>query len=295
MLYRHLIGSFALTLSPKRARRLTLYIIRCLCHLPIIRLIVKRPYNHPSLFRSVFGLDLKSPIGLGACLNQDARYFKELSSIGAAFTTVGPLALHPDDNLVGVRDAIARLKSTDSSDERHVIALLAKSKGTLQDDIPDEIDRSYTLLYDFCDIVCIDMDGIRIDIIDEILDRITTIRRFNDDHRAILIKLPVNASDADLDLLIHETLSFGIDGIVIADGIRNHEMLSLIIEKSQGLVPIAISGGVITPQSAKEFLDEGASLLCLTDEIIKEGPFYIKHLCKYIVKNENGVNMHDRR
>lgn len=295
MLYRRLIGSFALKLSPRRARRLTLYIIRCLCHIPIIRLIIKRPYDHPSLYRSCFGLDLNSPIGLGACLNQDARYINELNSIGAAFTTVGPLALHGDENLVGAREAIARLKSTDSTDGRHIIALLSKSKGTMQDDIPDEIDRAYTLLYDFCDIVCIDMDGISIDIIDEILDRITTIRRFNDDNRAILIKLPVNASDADLDLLIHETLSFGIDGIVIADGIRNHEMLTTIINKSNGLLPIAISGGVITSQSAKEFLDEGASLLCLTDEIIKEGPFYVKHLCKYIVKNENSVNMHDRR
>jgi len=294
MIYRNLIGFFALTLPPKSARKLTLNIIRFLCHLPIIRLIVKKPYNNPSLSRSFFGLDLKSPVGLGAGINPDAKYINDLSNIGAAFTTVGPVALHPDDNIFGVREVIARLRSTDSTDDRHIIALLSKSKGTLQDDIPEEIDRAYTLLYDFADIICIDMDGIRIDIIDEILDRITTIRRFNDDHRAILIKLPVNATDADLDLLIHETLSFGIDGIVIADGIRNHEMLASIREKSHGLLPIAISGGVITPESAIEFLNEGASLLCVTDEIIKEGPFYIKRLCKYIVKNENSIDMHDR-
>jgi len=294
MIYRKLIGSFALTLSPKRAKKLTLRLIKFLCAIPIIRLFVRSHYQHPSLSRSYFGLDLKSPIGIGAGLDLDVKYFNELNSIGAAFTTVGPLSLHGDENMCDVRDAIRRLKSTDNSDDRHVLAVLARNKGTVQDDIPDELDRAYTLIYDFVDIVCIDMDGIRIDIIDDILDRLTTIRRFNDDHRAILIKLPVNATDDDLDLLIHEILSFGIDGVVIACGIRNHEMLSKIKEKSHGLLPIAISGGTITPDSAKEFIEEGASLLCISDELIKEGPLYIKRLCKYIVKNENSINMHNR-
>lgn len=284
MFYRSTVGAFALTLSPKRAKRLTLTLLKILSHIPILRLLVKSGYRNPSLQRSFFGLDLTSPVGIGAGLDVDVRFVNELNGIGAAFTTVGPLALHGDESVCSVRDAIVRLRSTDSSDNRHVIAVLARSKGNVQDDIPDEIDRAYTLIYDFADIVCIDMEGISIDIIDELLDRITTIRRFNDDHRAILIKVPNNASDDDLNLIIHETLSFGIDGLVISNGIRNHEILALIREKSHGLLPIAISGGGITPQSALEFLNEGASLLCLTDEIVKEGPLYIKRLCKYIVK-----------
>jgi len=295
MLYRSIVGSFALTLPPRRAKKLTLRLIKILCSIPVIRLLVRTHYQHPLLQRSFFGLDLKSPVGIGAGLDIDVRYFNELNSIGAAFTTVGPLSLNGDENICGVREALVRLKGTDNSDDKHVIAVLTKSKGTVQDDIPDELDRCYTLIYDFADIVCIDMDGIRIDIIDDILDRVTTIRRFNDDHRAILLKLPVNASDADLELLIHEVLSFGIDGIVIASGIRNHELLPKIKEMSHGLLPIAVSGGSINYKSAKEFIDEGASLLCLTDEIIKEGPLYIKRLCKYIVKNENSLNMHNRR
>lgn len=283
-MYRLIIGKIVSRLSPNAARRITLWIIKVLTSLPLPGWLLKRKYTHPSLERSFFGIDFSSPVGIGCGLDRTTGHFDDLKSLGAAFVTVGPIALNPDRNASSVRDVIQRLGSAAADNDSPVIAVIVKGHDTATDDIPDEIERVYTFVYDFSDAVCIDLEGISADIIDEILNRVTTIRRFNDDHRAIIVKLPSKAPEADIDLAIHEILCFGIDGIAVNNSFGDGSILSTIREKSHDLLPIIVSGGISTPEAAVNYLNEGAALISVSDEIISEGPYYIRKLAKSIRK-----------
>ena len=52
-------------------------------------------YDDPSLFRQVFGLPFKNPVGLGAGFDKNALYIKELETIGFGFVEIGTVTPLP--------------------------------------------------------------------------------------------------------------------------------------------------------------------------------------------------------
>jgi dihydroorotate dehydrogenase len=52
-------------------------------------------FDHPSLYRQVFGLPFKNPVGLGAGFDKNALYIKELEAIGFGFVEIGTVTPLP--------------------------------------------------------------------------------------------------------------------------------------------------------------------------------------------------------
>lgn len=328
-MYKKLIRPFLFALSPEHAHNLAFKTLNSLEKIRLVRVLIRARhcYTHPSLERDIFGVTFKNPVGISAGIDCDGRYYDELATFGPGFVEIGTLTNVPQSGNEsprwqrfkkekafvnnfghandGIRQAIANIQANPPKDDVVVIANIGKNNETPAEKAVDDIDRVYTLIYDFSDIVVINMLDTDMCYLAQIIDRVTTIRRFNDEHHPILIKLPPDLSKAQMDLAIHTALSYGIDGLVVSGSTYNTssvetkiahgelsgapvfehslETLKYVHEKSQGLIPIVISGGIMTPEQAQTMLDNGASLIEVHTALAYEGPSLIKKILKHLV------------
>ena len=286
-MYRFFVRPFFKLFSPRKAGKVALSALEFVCKVPILRLTVTSSFSHPTFKRSFFGVDFKNPVGVAAGVDKEGRYFDEFSRLGASFVEIGPISLlNERGEKNSVRQIIGNIRDNAPANRAVIAADICKSNGTPQRKVADEIDRIYTLLYDFIDIAIIDLKGVRSENYSEIIDRVTTIRRFNDEHRPILFRLSPEMSNEEMDLAIHLILSYGLDGIVLGGHIHNTNTLQYVLDKSRHLLPVVVSGGIGTVAQAKEMLAGGASLIAV-GSFLRNGPHFIRRILKSLVPKKN--------
>ena len=282
-MYRFFVRPLFKLLSPRKAGKVALGALEFICKVPILRLTVTSSYTHPTLKRSFFGLDFKNPVGVTSGVDTSGRFFDEFSRLGASFVEIGPIFLSDKEkNHTPVRAIIDNIRANAAGNRAVTAATICKSNSTPQSKVADEIDRIYTLLYDFVDMAIIDLKGIRSEYFAEIIDRVTTIRRFNDDHRPILFKLAPEMSQEDMDSAIHLILSYGLDGIVINGHAHKTDTLKYVLEKSRNLLPVVVSGGISTVAEARELFENGASMISV-GSFLRNGPHFIRRILRSLV------------
>ena len=116
----------------------------------------------------------------------------------------------------------------------------------------------------------------------------------------ILVKLSPDLSDEELDDAIGAILDKGMDGIIATnttlarDGLRSKQkseagglsgsplrvrseaVLSQVVRRVDGNIPIVSAGGIMNPEDAKRRLDLGATLIQLYTGLVYEGPGLVK-------------------
>lgn len=330
-MYSQIIRPLLFALSPERAHNISFKALELICRIPGAAAIIRRRHslNHPALQRDLFGVTFRNPVGISAGVDCDGKYYNQLGLFGAGFVEIGTLTNAPQEGNAkprwyrlkgrrafvnnlghankGVRSAISNIQKNPPKDIV-VIASIAKNSETPSEKAVEDIDRCYTLIYDFSDIVVINMLDTDIGRINEIIDRVTSIRRFNDEHHPILVKIPPDMSHEEMDAAVHAVLSYGIDGLVVSgstystDAIEFNmehgelsgapvfehslETLKYVLGKSKGLIPVIISGGIMTPEQALTMLDNGASLIELHTGLAFEGPMLIKRILKHLVATD---------
>ena len=282
-MYRFFVRPFFKLFSPRKARQVALRSLEFICKVPVFRWTVISSFSHPSLKRSFFGLEFKNPVGVASGVDTSGRYFDEFSRLGASFVEIGPISL-TRENGTPVREIIENIRANAAGNRAITAADICKSNGTPQSKVADEIDRIYTLLYDFVDMAIIDLKGIRREYYPEIIDRVTTIRRFNDEHRPILFKLSPEMSQDEMDDAIHLILSYGLDGIVINGHAHLTGTLQHVAAQSHNLLPIIVSGGIGSVAVAKELLENGASMISV-GSFLRNGPHLIRRILRSLVPN----------
>lgn len=331
------------SILPERAHILTVNLLIFLRYIPFSGMVLRwlYSYNHKSLEREVFGLKFRNPIGMAAGFDKNGDIYNDLSNFGFGFVEIGSLTPveqigNPrprvfrivEENAIinrmginnkGVKHAVNYMKS---NKPRLVIGgNISKSTSCGNEMAAQDYEKSFTQLYDFVDffvlnVSCPNVKGLvklqNITALSEIIDRLTAIRRFNDEYRPILLKVSPDLTNDQLDEIIELILISGIDGIVatnttstrellrdqsavieaIGDGglsgeplyARSLEVVRYIHKKSAGMLPIIAVGGVSTPERAKEMLDAGASLVEVYTGFIYNGPGFIKSILKYLSK-----------
>ena len=285
-MYRFFVRPFLKLFPPRKASRMALRLLEFICKVPVLRLTVSSSLSHPTFKRSFFGMDFKNPVGIASGVDPTGRYFDEFSHLGASYVEIGPISLSNDKGNTPVRAIIDNIRENAPRNRAVIAADICKSPGTPQSKIADEIDRVYTLLYDFVDIAIINLKGIRSEIFTEIIDRVTTIRRFNDEHRPILFKLSPEMSVEDMDTAIHLILSYGLDGIVIKGNANKLEILHHVIDQSHNLLPVIVSGGIGTVADANKLLDNGAAMISV-GSFLPNGPHFVKRILRSLVPKPN--------
>lgn len=328
-MYKSLLRPILFSFNPETAHKISFKTLEILRRIPLVCPLIRlvHCYSHPSLERDIFGVHFKNPVGISAGIDCDGLFYNDLGNFGPGFVEIGTLTNAPQSGNEkprwlrlksrkafvnnfghanqGVRQAISNIQQNPPREDLVVIANIGKNNETPAEKAVEDIDRAYTLIYDFSDIVVVNMLDTDMKYLAEIIDRITTIRRFNDHNNPILIKLPPDLSRDQIDLAVHTVLSFGIDGLVVSGSTYNldqtgctmphgeltgapvfeHslETLKYVYEKSQKLIPIIVSGGISTPEQAQQMLDNGAALIEVHTALSFEGPSLIKKILKHLV------------
>ncbi len=200
-------------------------------------------------------------------------------------------------------------------------ANLSKNATVSNEDAAKDFERSFSLLYDFVDYFVLNVSCPNVkdlsklqDIghLSQIIDRLLTLRNYYDNYRPILLKLSPDLSNAQLDEIIELVLLSGLDGVVATnttnsrEGLitnketvmkigngglsgkplfnRSLEVVRYIHKKTNGILPIIASGGIMTPENAKQMLDAGASLVQIYSGFIYNGPAFVKRINKHLIK-----------
>lgn len=336
-MYRSLLKHWMIRFSPEVSAGLIKGCLRLARHIPGAQFILRRRFtvNHPSLHRNLFGVDFRNPIGVSAGIDINAEYYNDFAALGPGFVEIGTITekaqegtprprcfwLPADRSIVnraghannGVRSAIRNLQANPPRNIR-VLGNLSRGFDSNPEKSIEEFDHLYTLCYDFMDAVVINSYGLHINTLQEVVDRVTSIRRFNDEYRPIIIKLRPDCSPEDADAICELILSYGLDGIIVNGSTMSHkglqtdkelleeigngelsgaviysrtlEMLRHVKESTKGLIPIIASGGIMTPEQALEVLDAGASLIEMHTGFIYNGPRLIRKTLKLLVKTD---------
>ncbi|HBG24576.1 MAG: dihydroorotate dehydrogenase (quinone) [Bacteroidetes bacterium GWF2_41_61] len=330
--------------SPETAHNIVIGLLKILSFLPIFSPLLRifYCYKSPKLEKEVMGIKFKNPIGLAAGFDKNGEVYNQLSDFGFGFIEIGSLTpneqignpkprcfrLLPDRAIInrmginnkGVKFAVSRLK--DKKSRTVVGANIIKSTSSANDQAPQDYEKSFAQLYDFVDyfvvnVSCPNVKGVTklqdINSLSEIVDRLTTLRKYFDEYRPILLKVSPDLTFEQLDEIIDLILVSGMDGIVatnttisrefltspsdrvefIGDGglsgaplyRKSLEVVQYIHNKTSGQLPIIAVGGIMTPKQAKEMIDSGASLVQIYTGFIYNGPGFVRRILRHLAKN----------
>ena len=263
--------------NPRKAMQWLLKLIRFGRHIPLIPSLNRLAFRKrvPSLALNVFGIDFPGRVGLGDGIDINGEFYNDFADFGLSFIEIGPLPLSPEGrHSKGVRHAISNLQRNPPR-----IPILANlSAGSDANDevrIKKDFSTAFSLMYDFTDIFVINTSHQHlsggasnlddISFLSEILDELLSLRLLNDRSKPILIKIPAFLEQESLDRILDYSMISGIDGIV-AQGVP---AVRHIVEYTAGRIPVIARDENITPDRAAELLEAGASLLELTNEMVR--------------------------
>lgn len=345
-MYRRIITPILSLLGQESSHKLFLNTVGITQHIPIWKHIVRwtHRYESPALTRELFGLQFKNPVGLAAGFDTNAEYIDELSNFGFSFIEIGsvsPAAQEgaqkprvvrsmPDLTLVtklgirnkGVSNAISNLQKS-----RHSViicgSVIPNASSHKDDDIINDYKKCFSLLYDFVDILTINVscpneNGVQTlqdkNAVSEVLEPLIDLRMCYDSYKPILIKVSPDIPYEQLDEILDYCMMSGIDGIIAGNYMRMTSELKTalsknsvpksgfisgapVYEKSLALVkhihehtkgrfPIIGCGGILTPEQGKEMLESGASLIQLYSGIVFNSTKLVKKTLKAIAPKQ---------
>jgi dihydroorotate dehydrogenase len=92
-----LLRKILFLLPAETAHYFSMNVLKGLCALPPVRKVIANAFtlHHPSLITHCFGLTFKKPIGLGAGFDKNAKYLRELETLGFGFVEIGTVTPKP--------------------------------------------------------------------------------------------------------------------------------------------------------------------------------------------------------
>lgn len=340
MLYK-IIRPVLFLFQPERIHRITLNLLRLCRFIPFYKTIARWVYSPRTkgLERELFGVTFKNPVGLAAGFDKNGEAYNDLANFGFSFIEIGSLTPKPQDgnpqprcfrlpkdkaiiNRMGINNKGARYAADSLVRERprcKIAASITKNAVTPNETAYKDYERSLAILYDFVDFFVLNISCPNVKDLTElqdipalanIIEHVNTVRRYNDEHKPVLLKVSPDIPLEQLDEIIDLALLSGIEGIVATNTTRSRENLKSpektvksigsgglsgaplfdrskafvqhIHERTSGIIPIIACGGIMTPKQALEMLDAGASLIEIYTGFIYEGPAYVRRINKYL-------------
>jgi len=195
--------------------------------------------SRPALKTEVAGIVFDNPVGVSFSGGRLRESFA--ACMGAGFITLEP----PRE---GILEWIGKLQ------ELHRKTVLAVN-------LPSDILRRFSLVYDFADLIILDPDsdnGIDSpDISDtsNLLEEVVSLRLCYEQYTPIFLRLSHGVTPDELHPLLAQSRLCGLDGIVAS----SLSQARLVREETQGRVPLI--GVADSPETALKMLSEGVSLV----------------------------------
>ena len=188
---------------------------------------------------SLLGLNLKNPAGLRQFPN--FRQLRDCRTYGAGFVTLTPPSENVLNWILGLQEY--------------------RKKTVLAVNVSTDLSRSFSLVYDFSDLIIIDPDGDQgidsPDISDTsvLLDEVISLRLCYEKYTPIALRLSHGHTPDEIRALLDHCRLSGIDAIV-APGSRKVKM---VVGETQGRMPVI--GTADTYEEALACFQAGATLV----------------------------------
>lgn len=83
------IRSILFLFSPETAHKISMNLLKLLCSISFLRKIISKIFEARSFSTQLFGLNFRNTVGLGAGFDKNAKYLRELETLGFGFVEIG--------------------------------------------------------------------------------------------------------------------------------------------------------------------------------------------------------------
>ncbi len=262
MFYQYLIKPFFFLFDPERAHYLLADIIKFSMRIPgipaLFRLIYG--YEHPSLPRTVFGIEFPNPVGLAAGFDKNALLVDEFANLGFGFIEVGTVTPKaqsgneiprlfrlPSDEAIINRmgfnnEGLEAMKQRLAVRKSKVIVggNLGKNKVTPNEQAEEDYCLGFEALYDVVDYFVVNVSSPNTpnlralqekEPLQQLLNRLQGLNLAKPKQKPILLKIAPDLTFEQLDDVIEIVLSTGIAGLIATNttlsraGLKSEENL----------------------------------------------------------------------
>jgi dihydroorotate dehydrogenase len=261
-MYKHFIRPILFLIYPETVHHMVVGIIKVLFSIPGIAYLSNSYFkvNHPSLKRTVFGLEFDNPVGLAAGFDKNAGFYNEFSKLGFSFIEIGTVTPKgqsgnpkprsfrlPQDNALinrmgfnnlGADEVVKNLKKRKT---RIIIGgNLGKNTLTPNNLAVNDYTFTFNKLYDYVDYFVVNVSCPNIsdlhelqdkDSLIEILNSIMIERSKKQKEKPILLKISPDLNFTQIDEVIEIVAETKIDGIVATNTTTGRYKLSATAKK----------------------------------------------------------------
>jgi dihydroorotate dehydrogenase len=256
MIYQKLIKPFFFLFDAERAHYLLADMLTFLMKIPGISAVFRAiyGYEHPSLRRTVFGIEFPNPVGLAAGFDKNAVLIDELATFGFGFIEVGTVTPRPQDgndkprlfrlpadsaiiNRMGFNnDGLAAMKKRLELRQSPIIigGNLGKNKLTPNELADDDYCQGFETLYAVVDYFVVNVSSPNTpnlralqekEPLKQLLSRLQELNQQKPKLKPILLKIAPDLTHEQLDEVIEIVLATGIAGLIATNTTLSREGL----------------------------------------------------------------------
>jgi dihydroorotate dehydrogenase len=248
-------------LPPETAHYVSMNVLKAFCSIGFIRRFFRYQFSvhDHSLRRNCFGLVFENPVGLGAGFDKNARYIRELETLGFGFVEIGTVTPRPqagnerprlfrlpqDKALInrmgfnndGVNVAAKRLKKWRQENKSSTLIIggnIGKNKSTPNEEAWKDYGICFRALHPVVDFFVVNVSspntpGLRAlqekDSLRKILIHLQAERRAMDSEKPILLKIAPDLSEPEINDVLELAEEIRLDGLVVANTTLSREHL----------------------------------------------------------------------
>ncbi|MFK7756480.1 MAG: quinone-dependent dihydroorotate dehydrogenase [Flavobacteriales bacterium] len=244
-MYKLLLRPLLFRLQAEKAHNTTLGLLKTGFKIPGVKSLFRSLYtvNHPSLKKTLFGIDFPNPVGLAAGLDKNAEVAAEMSALGFGFIEVGTVTpkgqdgnpqprlfrLKPDTALInrmgfnnhGVESMVERLKKL----PKHVIigGNIGKNKLTPNASAVEDYKICFNALFEYVHYFVVNVSSPNTPGLRELQEKeplmalLSELQRLNNEKttpKPILLKIAPDLTNSQLDDIIDIVKATHLAGVI---------------------------------------------------------------------------------
>ena len=277
-----LLKALIFRFSPEQAHELTMKFLSLACSIPGLAGAIRANYwvQHPSLNVNVAGLQFPNPVGLAAGFDKDAKWLKELETLGFGFVEIGTVTPRaqsgnpkprlfrlPDDegiinrmgfNNDGVEAAVERLKHRPKG--LIVGGNIGKNKVTPNDQAEEDYMACFQALHPYVDYFVVNVSspntpGLR-DLqakepLAKLLQSLMLKNLSEEQQRPIFLKIAPDLTDEQLDDIVDLVGETGIAGVIATNTTISRAGLNTKADEVEAMGAGGLSGAPVKNRSTE--------------------------------------------
>jgi dihydroorotate dehydrogenase len=277
-----IIRFFLFLFSPEKAHSFTVFLLKIVLKIPILRSFFAKKSMDERLSINLFGLKFNNPIGLAAGFDKDARFFSEMGVLGFGFVEIGtvtplPQAGNPQPRLFrlksdhaiinrmgfnndGVINVSARLALRDKTSNLIIGGNIGKNKWTPNEKATDDYLKVFYELYEHVDYFAVNVSSPNTENLralqdkDPLLNLLSALKTRNVElgsPKPILLKIAPDLSNEQLDDIVEIARSLPLDGIIATNTTISRNELTTPSDVVTRMGAGGLSGKPLTARSTE--------------------------------------------